>query len=90
MFFEINDIFNFNSNWRPKSCSQDKCVFAFYAEIQDGRQKWQQSYLKRVKNIMKIALSQTVSKINAFLRFTQKFKMAAKNGGKVIFVKSRQ
>ena len=38
--FEINDIFNFrpNSRWQPKSRSQDKCVFAFYAEIQDGRQ----------------------------------------------------
>ena len=28
--------------------------------------------------------------INAFLHFTQKFKMAAKSGGKVIFVKSPQ
>ena len=35
--------------------------------------------------------SRTVSKINVFfLRFTQKFKMAAQNGGKMIFVKSRQ
>ena len=43
--FEINDIFNFrqNSRWQPKSHSQDKCVFAFYTKIQDGRQKWQQS-----------------------------------------------
>ena len=77
--------------------SQDKCVFAFYAEIQDDHQKWRQSdfvkcrqYTLRVKNFIKIAISQTVSKINEFLRFTQKFKMAAKNGGKVIFVKSRQ
>ena len=31
-----------------------------------------------------------VLKINAFLHFTQKFKMAAKNGGKEIFVKCRQ
>ena len=43
--FEINDIFNFhqNSRWEPKSRSQDKCLFAFYAEIQDGRQKWRES-----------------------------------------------
>ena len=40
--FEINDIFIFrqNSRWLPKSRSQDKCVFAFYAEIQDSRQKF--------------------------------------------------
>ena len=31
---------------------------------------------------VKIALSHTVSEINEFLSFTQKFKMAAKNGGK--------
>ena len=94
--FEINDIFNFrqNSRWGPKSCSKDKCVFAFYAEIQDGQQKWRQYVHSpdtlRIKNFIKIALSQTVSKINAFLRFMQKFKMAAKNGRKVIFVKSCQ
>ena len=43
--FEINDIFNFHqySRWQPKDGSQDKCVFAFYTDIQDGRQKWQQS-----------------------------------------------
>ena len=29
-----------------------------------------------------------VSKINAFLHFMQKFKMAAENDGKVIFVKT--
>ena len=29
-----------------------------------------------------------VPKINVFLRFTQKFKMAAKSGGKAIFAKS--
>ena len=41
-----------------------------------------------VKKFTEIALSHTVSKINAFLHFTQKFKMAAKNGGKTIFEKS--
>ena len=75
--------------------------FAFYAEIQDDHQKWWQSDFGEmspvhstdtlwVKHFIKIALSRTVSKINAFLHFTQKFKMAAKNGGKAIFVKSRQ
>ena len=43
----------------------------------------------RVKNLVEIALSRTVSEINAFLRFTKKFKMA-KHGGKTIFGKSHQ
>ena len=80
--FEINDIFNFcqNSRWQPKSRSQDKCVFAFYTEIQDGRQKWWQSDCcemlpvhsadsLRVKNFIKIALSRNVSTINVFFVF---------------------
>ena len=77
--FEINDIFNFrqNSRWQPKFRSLDKCIFAFYAEIQDGRQKWQESdfclkspvdslYTLRAKNFVKIALSRTVSEISVF------------------------
>ena len=80
--FEINDIFNFrqNSQWQPKSCSKDKCIFAFYAEIQDGRQKWRQSDFcemspvhsadtLQVKNFIKITLSRIVSKINVFCFF---------------------
>ena len=43
-----------------------------------------------VKNFVEIALSRSVSEINMFLHFTQKFKMAAKSGGKMIFEKSRQ
>ena len=98
--FEINDFFNFcqNSRWQPKSRSQDKFVFAFYAEIKDGRQKWQQSDFcemspvhstdtLRVKNFIKIALSQTVPKINVFYAEIQD---GCQNGGKVIFVKSCQ
>ena len=88
-------------NSSQKSHSQDKCVFAFYTEIQDSHQKWQQSDFCEilpvhsadtlwVKNLIKITLSRTVSKINAFLHFTKKLKMAAKNGGKVIFVKCHQ
>ena len=42
------------------------------------------------KNFVEIALSRTVSKIHVFLHFTQKFKMAAQNGGKSIFGESRQ
>ena len=39
----------------------------------------------RVKNFVEFALSRSVSEINAFLPFTQKFKMADKSGGKMIF-----
>ena len=43
-----------------------------------------------VKNFVEIALSRSVSEINMFLHFTQKFKLAAKSGGKMIFEKIRQ
>ena len=39
----------------------------------------------RVKNFVKINLSHTVSEINMYWRFTQKFKMAAKNGQETDF-----
>ena len=42
------------------------------------------------QKFVEIVLSPTVSEINVFLRFTQKFKMATKNGGKMIFEKSSQ
>ena len=54
---------------------------AFYTKIQDG---WRQNFF------VKIALFHTISEINVFLCFTQKFKMATKNGGKMIFGKNRQ
>ena len=38
-----------------------------------------------VKNFVEIALSCSVSEINAFLRFMQQFKMATKSGGKTNF-----
>ena len=79
---------------------RDKCVFAFYAETQDGHQKWREDELWEklpadsadtlwVKNFVAITVSCNVSEINLFLHFTQKFKMAAKNGGKTIFAKIR-
>ena len=40
-----------------------------------------------VQNFVEIALSQIVSKMNVLLRLTQKFKRAAKSGGKAIFPK---
>ena len=75
--------------------------FAFYAEIQNGHQKWQENDFGekspvdsadnlQVKNFVEIALSRSISEINGFLRFTQKFKMAAKSDGKTIFAIKRQ
>ena len=72
----------------------------FNAEIQDGRQKWQENYFweksavdsaatLRVKNFVEVALSRSISEISGFLRLTQKFKMATKSGGKTIFTKIR-
>ena len=37
------------------------------------------------KNYVEIVPSSIISEINAFLSCTQKFKMVAKNGGKIIF-----
>ena len=43
-----------------------------------------------VKNFVEIALAHSVSKINVFLSFTQKFNMATKSGGKMILAKTCQ
>ena len=67
---------------------QDKCTFAFYAEVQDGRQNGNfgeklpvdSTDILCVKNFVETAISRTVSEINVHLRFMQKFKMAINNG----------
>ena len=72
---------------------------AFYAEIQNGHQKWWENDFwekspvdpadnLRVTNFMEIALSGSISEINGFLCFMQKFKMAAKSGRKTILRKN--
>ena len=74
--------------------------FVFNAEIQDGRQEWKENDFWEksavdsaatlwVKNFVEIALSRSISEISRFLSLTQKFKMAAKSGGKTIFAKIR-
>ena len=61
---------------------RDKCIFEFYAEIQDGRQKWWENDFSGkkaahsanapgVKNLVEIALSPKVSEINAFAFYAQ-------------------
>ena len=82
-------------------CFRDKRVFAFTADIQDGCQKWRENNFGEklpvdsadtlwVKNFVEITLSCSVSEINAFLHFMQKFKMADKSDGKIIFLGSCQ
>ena len=82
-----------------RSVSKINAFFCF-TQIQDGRQKWRENdFWKKsldsadtlwVKNFVEIALSHSVSEINPYLRLMQKFKMATKSGGKMIFGKSRQ
>ena len=71
----------------------NKRDFAFNAEIQDGRQKWQENnfcekspvdstHTLQLKNFVEIALSLSIIEINTFLLLTQKFKIAAKSGRK--------
>ena len=78
--------------------SEKNVFFAFNAEIQDDCHKWGKPFFCEkmpvhsphtlvVKNCIKIALSRTISEINAFLCFMQKFKMTVKNGRKTIFAK---
>ena len=43
-----------------------------------------------VKNFVEIALSRSISEINSFLRFMQKFKMVTKSGKKMNFEESCQ
>ena len=61
---------------------RDKCAFAFYAEIQDGGQKWWESnfclklpvdasYTLWAKNFIEIALSRTVFEISVFTFHTE-------------------
>ena len=69
----------------------DKRIFVFNTEIKDSRQKWRENVFffceimpvdsadtLRVKNFVEIALSRSVSEINMFLHFTQKFKVAGR------------
>ena len=80
---------------------RDKCIYMFYAEIQDGCQKLRENNILEkspvnsgdtlaIKNFNEIALSHIVPDINVFLRFNQKFKMATKNGRKMISGKNHQ
>ena len=90
---------NFRRNRSISLRFRDKRIFVFNTEIQDGRQKWRENVFfceimpvdsadtLWVKNFVEIALSRSVSEINTFLHFMQKFKMVAKSGRKTFFAK---
>ena len=70
-----------------------KHIFLFNTDFQDSWQQWSENVFceimpvdsadtLRVKNFVEIAPSHFISKINTFLHFTQKFKMAPKSDGK--------
>ena len=97
----VNMFFHLSQNTRFPRGICIFFVFAYYAELQDVHKKWREndfwekwpldsSEILQVKNFVKIDLCCTISEINMFLHFTQKFKMTAKSGGKTIFGKSRQ
>ena len=73
-------------------------TFLHFTQVQDGCQKWRETdfwkkspvesaYTLWVKNFVEIALPCSVKRVFALM---QKFKMAAKSGGKMIFAKSHQ
>ena len=66
-----------NSRWPPKVAGNN---FWEKSPVHSPDTLW-------VKNFVEITLSRSVSEIKAFLSFTQKFKMAAKSGGKTLFCK---
>ena len=80
---------------------RDKHIFLFKTEIQDGRQKWRENNFWEkspvdsadtlwIENFVEIALFRSISEINSFLRFMQKFKMATKSGRITFFEESCQ
>ena len=71
-------VFHRNSRWPPKVAGK-----RFLRKVASRLQI-------QIKNFVEITLSRSVSEINTVLHFMQKFKMAAKSGGKTIFDKSRQ
>ena len=80
---KINAFLRFTQKFKMTAKSDGKAIFCEKSPVDSA-------YTVGVQNFVEIALPRTVSKINAFLHFTQKFKMAAKSGGKAIFAKSRQ
>ena len=80
-----------------RSISKISGFLRLIAKIQDGRQNWRgKRFLRKVASRLcrypagqklrqKLHLSRFNSKINTFLHFIQKFKMAAKSGREKVF-----
>ena len=81
--FEINTFLCLTQKFKMAAKSGGKTLFCEIMPVDSAD-------TLRVKNFVEIALSCSVSEINTFMHFTQKFKMAAKSGGKTIFDKSHQ
>ena len=79
----INALLRFTQKFKMAAKSGGKVIFCARSPVDSADTLW-------VQNFIEIALSRNVSKINVLLRFTQKFKMTTKSGGKVIFAKIRQ
>ena len=77
---KINAFFHFTQKFKMATKKWRQSDFCKMSPVHSADTLW-------VQNFVKIALSRTVCEINTFLRFTQKFKMAAKSGGKAIFFK---
>ena len=85
------------------SCTVTKIIsfLHFMQKFNMAAKKWRENdfwqniaddtvYTLGVKNFVEMAVSHTISEINAFLHFTQKFNMAVKNGRKTMFCKKLQ
>ena len=82
----------FGPNCSIWQCLPDKCCFAFYEKFKIAAKNCKFSLANgqmtlHIPSGPKIAPSRTISKISAFLCSTQKFKMAAINGGRMFFSK---
>ena len=80
---EINTFLHLTQKFKMAIKSGRKMILCEKSPVDSAYTLW-------IKNFVEIALSRFVSGINTFLHLTQKFKMAAKSGGKKIFARSHQ
>ena len=81
--FEINEYLCLTQKFKMAAKSGGKTFLCEIMAVDSADTLW-------VKYFVEIALSRSIAEINTFLHFTQKFKMAAKSGGKTILEKSNQ
>ena len=66
----LNSLLHFTQKFKMATKSGGKAIFCENSPVDSADTLW-------VQNFVEIALSRTISEINALLHFTQKFKMAA-------------